>query len=148
MTGVEIDFIVSDCLAALELYEGVFPIERIEVTALPKGQNEAVFLLFGVRFHMLDANAEYGMEAPGEGGVGPMWFNVMVPGIEETFAAAAAAGMTVVQPVTRIDEMGVSNAILADPFGYTWMLHELHEIVEFDDRVRILTEQMKEDAAE
>lgn len=43
MTGVEIDFIVTDSLAALDLYERIFEVERIEVTSFPKGQNEAVF---------------------------------------------------------------------------------------------------------
>ena len=51
MVGVEIDMIVSDSLKALELYEKVFDIERIEVTNFPKCENEVVFSLYGVRFH-------------------------------------------------------------------------------------------------
>ena len=37
MVGVEIDLVVPDSLKALELYEKVFEIERIEVTNFPKG---------------------------------------------------------------------------------------------------------------
>ena len=62
MVGVEIDMIVSDSVKALELYEKIFAeIERIEVTSLPEGENEAVFSLYGVRFHMLDENEEFGL---------------------------------------------------------------------------------------
>jgi PhnB protein len=52
MVGVEIDLVVSDSLKALELYEKVFEIERIKVTTFPKGENEVVFTLYGVQFHM------------------------------------------------------------------------------------------------
>ncbi|KAF1083960.1 hypothetical protein SPSYN_02872 [Sporotomaculum syntrophicum] len=37
MVGVEIDMVVPDSLKALELYEKVFDIERVEVTDYPKG---------------------------------------------------------------------------------------------------------------
>ena len=60
MTGVEIDMVVEDSLSALELYEKIFDVERVEVTTFPKGQNEAVFTLYGVRFHMLDENPDFG----------------------------------------------------------------------------------------
>ena len=39
MVGVEIDFVVSDSLKALELYEKIFDIERVEVSDLPRGEN-------------------------------------------------------------------------------------------------------------
>ena len=35
MVGVEIDLIVKDSLAALELYEQIFEVERVEVTNFP-----------------------------------------------------------------------------------------------------------------
>lgn len=40
---VEIDFVVSDSLAALELYKSNFEPELVEAIAFPKGQNEVVF---------------------------------------------------------------------------------------------------------
>lgn len=43
MLGVEIDMVVKDSLKALELYEKIFEIERIEVTNFPRGQNEVIF---------------------------------------------------------------------------------------------------------
>ena len=59
MTGVEIDMVVTDSLKALELYEKIFEIERVEVSDFPKGENEVVFTLYGVRFHLLDENPNF-----------------------------------------------------------------------------------------
>ena len=81
MVGVEIDMVVSDSLKALELYEKVFEIERIEVTDFPKGENEVVFSLYGVRFHMLDENPKFGLKAPNLGDPQTIWFNILVPNI-------------------------------------------------------------------
>ena len=141
MIGTEIDFVVQDSLKALELYEKIFDIERIEVTDFPKGENEVVFSLYDVRFHMLDENPQFQMIAPKPGDPKPMWFNIMVPNIEVTFAKAIKEGCTQVQPVTEMKEMGVSNAIFADPFGYLWMLHQVHKEVSFEERKRIWEER-------
>ncbi len=56
IVGAEINMVVEDSLRALELYEQIFEIERVEVSNFPKGQNEVVFNLYGLRFHMLDEN--------------------------------------------------------------------------------------------
>ena len=78
MVGVEIDFVVKDCLKALELYEQIFPVERIEVTNFERGLNEVVFSLYGVRFHMLDENPEYQLIAPKPDDPKTMWLNILV----------------------------------------------------------------------
>ena len=85
--GVEIDFVVPDSREALELYEKVFEAERIEVTDLKRGQNEAV---------------------------------------------------------TEIPQMGVANSVFTDPFGYMWMLHQMHREVSFEERVRVMEEMCGE----
>ncbi len=141
MIGTEIDFVVSDSLKALELYEKIFEIESVEVTDFPKGENEVVFSLYGVRFHMLDENPEFEMKAPNPGDPKPIWFNIMVPDIEETYAKSISVGCTEVQPVTEMKEMGVSNAIFIDPFGYLWMLHQVHKEVSFEERKKIWEER-------
>ena len=82
MTGVEIDFVVTDSLQALALYETIFEVERVEVTSFPKGQNEAVFTIYGVRFLMLDKNPEFQLVAPKPGAPQSMWLNVLVPDIQ------------------------------------------------------------------
>ena len=149
MVGVEIDLIQEDTLAALTLYEKIFEVERIEVTALPKGNNEAVFTIYGVRFHMLDENAELGMVAPKEGDPKPIWFNVLVPDIKATYEKAMWAGCTEVQPLMDMMEGSVTNAMFTDPYGYMWMLHQIHREVSFEDRLKMYENMAdKEDQAQ
>lgn len=134
MTGVEVDFVVRDSREALALYGKIFKIEKLEATDLERGLNEAVFMLFGTRIHLLDENTEYGLKAPEAGAAAPMWLNVMVEDIGETFRKALENGCSEIQPVTRMEEMGVSNAIFLDPFGYSWLLHQMHREVSFTER--------------
>ncbi len=142
MVGVEIDLVVSDSLKALALYESVFgEIQRVEVTSYERGGNEAVFTLYGTRFHMLDENPAYQLIAPKPGDPKPMWLNVLVPDIRATYQKAMDAGCQAVQPVTEMPEMGGINALFADPFGYLWMLHEIVREVSFEERCRILEQQ-------
>ena len=140
MVGVEIDFVVPDSVRALELYESIFEVERVEVTSFDAGSNEAVFTIYGTRFHMLDENPDYHLTAPKEGDPKTMWLNILVPDIKTTYAKAISAGCTQIQPVTLMDAFGASNAMFSDPFGYIWMLHEVHRVVNFDDRVEAVNE--------
>ena len=144
MNGVEIDFVVTDSLAALALYEKIFEVQRVEVTSFPKGQNEAVFTVYGVRFHMLDENPDFQLVAPKPGVPQSMWLNVLVPDIKQVHQKALDAGCTEVQPVTEMADYGVSNALFADPFGYVWMLHQIHRVVSFEDRVKMWEDGQKE----
>ena len=141
VTGVEIDLVTSDSLKALELYEKIFEIERVEVTGFPKGENEVIFSLYGVRFHMLDENPEFQLIGPKTGDPKPIWFNIMVPDISATYSKAVSAGCTEIQPVTEIPDFGVSNAIFSDPFGHVWMLHQVHKEVSFEDRKKLWEER-------
>lgn len=143
MVGVEIDMVVTDSLAALSLYEKVFEVERIEVTGYPKGTNEAVFNMYGARFHLLDENPDFMLVAPKPGDPKTMWCNVVVPDIREVYAKALEVGCTEIQPVTELTEFGAINAIFTDPFGYVWMLHQIVRVVSFEERTRILEEKMK-----
>lgn len=137
MVGVEIDMVVTDSRKALELYEQIFGVERIEVTEFKQGENEAIFNLYGVRFHMLDENPQFELRAPDPDAPKSIWYNVNVPDIKETYTKAMDAGCTEVQPVTEIPDYGVSNAIFTDPFGYVWMLHQVHKVVSFEERTQL-----------
>lgn len=141
MVGVEIDMVVTDSLKALALYEKIFDIERVEVTDFSPGKNEVIFKLYDVRFHMLDENPEYQMIAPKPDDPKPIWFNILVPNIAETYEKAINAGRKEVQPVTKMPDFGISNAMFSDEFGYLWMLHELHRVVSFEERVQILADE-------
>ena len=124
MIGVEIDFVVTDSLKALDLYERIFDVERTEVTSNEPGSNEALFTIYGTRFHMLDENPAFQLIAPKEGDPKSMWINVTVPNINEVFAKAMTAGCSEILPITKIESHGVVNAMFADSFGYLWMLHQ------------------------
>ena len=144
MTGVEIDFVVKDSLKALELYEEIFDLQREEVTSFPVGQNEVVFTLYGSRFHMLDENPAFQLLAPKPGDPKPIWFNVLVPDIAAVHAKALSSGCEEVQAVTEIADYGVSNSMFSDPFGYLWMLHQVHRDVSFEERERMWREGANE----
>ena len=141
MVGVEIDMVVTDSLKALELYEKVFDVQRVEVTDFPKGENEVVFTLYEVRFHMLDENPKFQLHAPKPDHPITIWFNILVPDIKETFSKAIRAGCTEVQPLTEMPDYGLSNAIFCDPFGYQWMLHQIHKEVSFEERTKLWEEK-------
>jgi len=128
-------------LKALDLYEEVFDIQRVEVTDSPKGENEVIFTLYGVRFHMLDENPQFELRAPKPDQPKSIWYNILVPDIKETFSKAISAGCTEVQPVTEMPDYGVSNAIFQDGFGYIWMLHQIHKEVSFEERNRLWDEK-------
>jgi len=140
MIGVEIDFVVHDCLKALPLYESIFEVERVEATSFEAGKNEAVFNMYDTRFHMLDEVQEMGLLAPKPDMPLSMWVNIMVPDIKSVYEKALKAGCKEVQPVTEMEAFGVSNAIFCDPMGYIWMLHQIHRIVSFEERCRMFKE--------
>lgn len=144
MVGVEIDMVVTDSLKALELYKKVFAIEIIEASDFPHGENEAIFTLYGVRFHMLDENPKFHLIAPNPDEPKTIWFNILVPDIKETFTKAISAGCTEIQAVTEMPDYGVSNAVFKDLFGYQWMLHQIHKKVSFEERTQ-LWEEKRED---
>lgn len=145
MVGVEFDMVVKDSLKALELYEKIFDeIERVEVTSFPRGQNEAVFTLYGTRFHLLDENLEFHLTAPRPDDPKSFWFNILVSDIQETYKRAMDAGCKEIQPVTELSDYGVSNAIFRDSFGYVWMLHQIHREVSFEERIKLWEEKMEE----
>ncbi|MFC5713648.1 VOC family protein [Thalassorhabdus alkalitolerans] len=141
MVGVEINMVVKDSLKALELYESIFDVKRVEVSNFPRGENEAVFILYDVQFHMLDENPEFHLIAPTPDDPKTSWVNVTVPDIKETYAKAMDLGCTEVQPVTEVSGYGVSNAIFMDTFGYIWMLHQVHKEVSHEERLRLWEEK-------
>lgn len=145
MKGIELDIIVPDSIEALKLYEEIFELKIVEATDFDRGQNEVIFDLYGLTIHMLDENPEFGLTAPIEGQMLPMWINVTVPDIEETFSKAIEAGCAEVQPITEMADFGVSNAVLMDPFGYQWMLHQVHKKVSFEERNAIWEKKLNEE---
>lgn len=143
ITGTEIDFVVKNSLKALELYKDIFEMEIVEATDYPEGMNEVVFTLYGTRFHMLDENPEYGLKAPDPEHPNTIWFNIAVEDIENTHKTAMEQGCTEIQGITNMMDGAVSNSIFVDPFGYMWMLHKIHKNLSFEERIKIIEEEMK-----
>lgn len=143
--GTEIDFVVKNSLKALELYKKIFEIEVVEATNYLEGSNEAVFTLYDTRFHMLDENPDYELIAPTPDKPNTIWFNISVEDIEKTYAVAMENECTEVQEITSMMEGAVQNAIFVDPFGYMWMLHQIHQVLSFEERIKIIEEEMGEE---
>jgi len=59
--------------------------------------------------------------------------NVLVPDIKDTYSKAIASGCKEIQSVTSLPDFGVSNVVFSDPFGYVWMLHQMHREVSFEE---------------
>lgn len=145
MVGVELDMVVSDSLQAIELYQKIFEIEVIEATKFDRGQNEVVFNLYGTRFHMLDENPAFQLVAPKQGEGKPTWFNILTGDVKGVFEKAIHYGCSEIQPVTTMEDYGVTNAMFLDPFGYIWMLTQLDRQVSFEDREKMFAEALKKE---
>ncbi len=146
MFEVEIDMVVSDTLKAVEIYENVFNLEDVTSTNLERGLNEAIFTIHGTRFHILDENPEYDLTAPEEGKDKSVWFNITVEDINKVYDKAINAGFEEVQPITKMEDMGVSNAVFSDPFGHVWMIHQVHHKVSFEKRMEIMDKKIEEES--
>ena len=142
MTGIELNMVITDSLAALQLYQKVFGAEPVEVTNYSKGFNEVVFTIQNNRFHLLDENPTYGLAAPTDDHIQTMWVNIVVPDIIEVYNNAIEAGFKILQQLTEQEAFGVKNAVLADPYGYIWMLHEVVREVSFAERCQIMENSM------
>lgn len=142
ITGTEINFIIKDSISALTTYTKIFgdALTIVEKSDFGIGKSEAVFTLYGTRFHMLDPNPDYGMVAPSQDHANTIWFNIAVEDIEATYAKALANNCTQIQPVTKMEAMGISNAMFKDEYNYVWLLHEIHEVISYDDRIKALKE--------
>jgi len=138
ITGVEIDMIVKDSIKALELYEKIFEVERVEVSDFGEKGSEVIFTIYGTRFHLLNENPDFGLFAPQEGVPQSMWINIAVPNIKDTYDAAIAAGCKEIFGINDMPDFGLKNAMFADKFGYGWMLHQIDKIVSHEERMAIL----------
>ncbi|WP_342708173.1 hypothetical protein [Amphibacillus marinus] len=61
----------------------------------------------------------------------------MVPDLKAIYTRALEAGCKEIQAITELPDYGVSNAMFVDPYGYQWMLHQVHKEVSFADRIKL-----------
>lgn len=114
----------------------------IEATDYPRGNNEVIFTLYGTRFHMLDENTSLGLTAPTAEHPNTIWFNIIVSDIEDTHNKALRNGCVEIQEMTEMMDFGVTNSMFRDPFGYLWMLHQIHREVSFEERKQLFEKYM------
>ncbi|MCL2854367.1 MAG: VOC family protein [Defluviitaleaceae bacterium] len=141
ITGLEVCMVAKSSIAAMELYEKIFEVERVEVSDFGVGNSEVVFTIYGSRIHMLDENPQHMLIAPKAGDPCSMWINVAVPDINANWKAAMDNGCQQVVPITEMPAMGLKNAMFSDPFGYMWMLHQIDKVVSHEERMRLYKEQ-------
>lgn len=41
-------------------------------------------------------------------------------------------------------DYGVSNASFNDPYGYHWMLHQIHKVVSHEERIKLWEEKREQ----
>ncbi|MCL2620658.1 MAG: VOC family protein [Defluviitaleaceae bacterium] len=141
ITGLEVCMVIPSSISALELYEKIFEVERIEVSDFGVGTSEVVLSIYGSRIHLLDENAEHMLIAPKAGDPCSSWLNVAVPDINSTFKKALDNGCQQVVPITEMPAMGLKNAMFSDPFGYMWMLHQIDKVVSHEERMKMFQDQ-------
>ena len=127
LQAVEFDFIVDNIKQTKEVYQAIFGIKIIEETDFPVGSNELVFNLAGTRFHLLDANPDYNLQAPDPEEEFPFWFNVSITDINDIWEKAMAADCHALVEPTESEISGSITAMFRDPDGYTWMLNDFAE---------------------
>lgn len=138
-SGLAIAYVVQDLPAALTSYANIFPIKHLSQA---NDHSEAVFSLFETRFQLIAENPDEGLYSPGEGEGMPFWFNLVVPDLQTVWEKAMAIDCQTIQAPIHMEQMGITNAMFADSEGYVWMLHEIHEVVSFEDRVDYFEQEM------
>lgn len=93
---------------------------------------------------MLDENPKFQLFAPKQGDSMSMWMNITVPDINQTYSKALELGCKEIQPVTELPDYGISNAIFSDPYGYVWLLHQVHKEVSHEERLKLWEEKREE----
>ena len=128
--------VVSDCAAALDFYARAFKAEETVRMPTPDGKIMHAEIRIGDSMLMLSDEApDWGARAPQHYGGSPTHVMLYLPDADATFAAALAAGATVVRPMENQfwgDRMGR----VADPFGHHWSLGTHVEDVEPEEMER------------
>jgi PhnB protein len=114
--------VVPKSADAIAWYQKAFGAEELFRLTMPDGGVCHAEIKVGTSAVMLsDANPEWGTKAPADLGGTTVGFMVYVRDADGAFAAAVAAGATVVMPVA--DQFyGDRAGTVLDPFGHKWTL--------------------------
>ena len=120
---------VTPCLSlknsvkALEFYKKAFGAKVLDIFPSPDGKStmHAVMQIGNSILMMGDENAGQNCRSAESLGASPIGLFIYVPDADAAFKQAAAAGATVIMPVTDMF-WGDRCGAVKDPFGYTWTI--------------------------
>lgn len=143
-SGLTLNMVVSDALSALVFYEKTFNGIRGEIYEFSnkKGENEANVTINGVCLRLIDENKAYDCVSPKKDETGSIWLQLTVDNADKTLEKAVLNGAEVLQEPNEF--MGVRNAIVLDPFGYTWTINQIMKDITFEERYAIYENLHKE----
>ena len=139
-----INLVVSNALNAMEYYERVFDASRGDIYQFENriGENETNIIVGGVSLRLVDENSNYECFPPKAGEVDSLWLQIVVEDIEKVLEKALHHGGTLIQEVSEF--LGVRNAILLDPFGYTWTINQILYEVSYEERLEYFKKLQEE----
>jgi PhnB protein len=139
--------IVKGAAAAIEFYKAVFGATEVVRMAGPDGTVMHAEIKIGDSFVMLaEENPHWGGKSPQALGGSPVGLCLYFPDVDARFAAATAAGASVMRPV-RDQFYGDRSGTVIDPFGHVWTIATHIEDVAPDEMDRRFRAEMKTFAA-
>lgn len=127
---------------AIDFYAKAFGMKELMRMPGPDGRLVHASMQFGDSSIMLaEAFPEYGGFGPQPGTPSPVTIHLHVPNVDEVFAAAVAAGGTVVMPVADMF-WGDRYGIVDDPFGHRWSIATTIKELSPDEMQKAMTEAM------
>lgn len=139
----ELILVVENVNIAVDHYTKLFKqTEIIEITSYEVGLNEAIINVAGMQLHLMDENPEHGLNTYKRTEPLPFTINVTVEDIEVINDIALELGLEFIMELTHMEKFGVSNMIFIDNFGYSWMVHQVHELKSFEERTKAIEEDM------
>ena len=112
---------VRGAAEAIAFYQRAFGAEELFRLVEPSGRIGHVELRFGTAVIMLSEEfPEFGIQAPGEGGLGAS-IHLHVDDADAVIASAVAGGAVVLRPA-RDHFHGERSGAIRDPFGHEWLI--------------------------
>lgn len=120
---------VKGAAAAIDFYRRAFGAEELFRLVGPDGRIGHAEIRIGQSVIMLaDEYPDFGALSPQSIGGSPIKLHIKVENVDAYVAHAVAAGATIVRPV-RDEFYGDRTGMVADPFGYSWFVSTVKEVV-------------------
>jgi PhnB protein len=126
--------IVPNVLEAMDFYEKVFNAKRGDVYHhfFEKiGDTIGNIIIGDVHICLMDKNSNYGFYPPCERKIYSMCLQIVVDDCKSTLQKAKNNGAIVEQK--PVEFMGIKQAQITDPFGYTWNISQIIHKISFEE---------------